>query len=77
MSNQDNCEFDDDIRPEYDLKKLLKGGVRGKYVDRYQAGTNVILLAPDVARVFPTSESVNEALRLVIQLREIQQRTAS
>ena len=50
---------DDDMLPEYDLA----GGVRGKYVDRYRQGTNVVLLDPDVAAKFPTSKSVNEALR--------------
>jgi hypothetical protein len=50
---------DEEILPEYDLT----GGVRGKYVERYRQGTNVILLDPDVAEKFPTSESVNEALR--------------
>ena len=61
----------DELRPEYDLKKLLKGGVRGKYVKRYREGTNVVLLEPDVAKVFSDARAVNEALRLVIQLREI------
>jgi hypothetical protein len=50
---------DEEMLPEYDLT----GGVRGKYVERYRQGTNVILLDPDVAENFPTSESVNEALR--------------
>jgi len=50
---------DDEMLPEYDLT----GRVRGKYVERYQQGTNVVLLDPDVAEKFPTSESVNEALR--------------
>jgi len=50
---------DEEMLPEYDLT----GGVRGKYVERYRQGTNVILLDPDVAEKFPTSESVNEALR--------------
>lgn len=59
------------MRPEYDLKTLLKGGVRGKYVERYRAGTNLVRLAPDVARAFPTEEAVNEALRLVIKMRQI------
>jgi hypothetical protein len=49
----------DEMLPEYDLT----GGVRGKYVERYRQGTNVVLLDPDVAEKFPTSESVNEALR--------------
>lgn len=51
-------EMDDELRPEYDLRKLLKGGVRGKYIERYRAGTNVVLLAPDVAHAFPTEEAV-------------------
>ena len=44
------------------------GGVRGKYAARYAEGANVILLAPDVARVFRDSEAVNEALRTLIRL---------
>ena len=61
----------DELRPEYDLKKLLRMGVRGKYVERYREGTNVVLLEPDVARAFSNARAVNEALRLVIQLTEI------
>ncbi len=53
---------DDDLRPEYDLSSL-KGGVRGKYLKRYQAGTNLALLAPDVRSAFPTDDAVNNALR--------------
>ena len=53
---------DDDLRAEYDLSSL-KGGVRGKYLKRYQAGTNLALLAPDVRSAFPTDEAVNDALR--------------
>ena len=49
----------DEMLPEYDLA----GGVRGKYVERYRQGTNVVFLDPDVAEKVPTSESVNEALR--------------
>lgn len=62
----------DELRPEYDLKMLLKDGVRGKYVTRYRAGTNLVLLDPDVARAFPDEAAVNQAPRLVIQLGEIQ-----
>jgi len=65
-------EMDDELRPEYDLHQLLKGGVRGKYVARYRAGTNLVLLDPDVAKAFPDEAAVNEALRLVIRLTEIQ-----
>lgn len=56
-------ESNEEIRHEYDFSNM-KGGVRGKYVDRYQAVTNIVLLEPDVAQAFPTSDSVNEALRL-------------
>ena len=55
-------ENDEDMLPEYDLS----GGVRGKYVDRYRRGTNVVLLDPDVAAKFPDSKAVNEALRALV-----------
>ena len=71
MKTKSKGEKADDLRPEYDLKELLKGGVQGKYADRYREGTNLVLLAPDVARAFPTEEAVNEALRLVIQLKKL------
>ncbi len=63
--------MNDELRSEYDLPELLKGGVRGKYASRYREGTNLVLLAPDVAAVFPDAEAVNEALRLVMQLAQI------
>jgi len=59
--------MDDELRPEYDLSQL-KGGVRGKYASKYREGTNLILLAPDVAEVFKDNESVNEALRLLMKI---------
>jgi hypothetical protein len=68
-------ELNDELRPEYDLKTLLKDGVRGKYTARYQAGTNLVLLEPEVARAFPNEKAVNEALKLVIQLTKIQENT--
>lgn len=55
----------DELRPEYDFSKL-KGGVRGKYVAGYRAGSNVVLLSPDVAEHFPDARSVNAALRSLI-----------
>jgi hypothetical protein len=55
----------DELRREYDLSKL-KGGVRGKYAARYRAGTNLVLLSPDVAKHFPDEHSVNAALRTLI-----------
>lgn len=57
MSKKTNNE-DDDI-PEMDLS----GGVRGKYYERYRQGTNIVLLEPDIARVFHDSAVVNQALR--------------
>ena len=60
----------DDLRAEYDetlLTELLKNGVRGKYVERYRQGTNVVKLAPDIAAAFPTEQSVNEALRRLLE----------
>jgi hypothetical protein len=57
----------DELRREYDLSKL-KGGVRGKYASRYKAGTNLVLLSPDVAEYFPDERSVNAALRRLIRI---------
>lgn len=51
---------------EYDFA----GGVVGKYAARYVQGSNVVLLEPDVARVFPTSREVNEALRRLMEQQE-------
>lgn len=56
---------DPDMRDEYDFSK----GVRGKYATRYREGTNLVLLAPDVAREFPTAQAVNDALREVLAQR--------
>jgi alpha-beta hydrolase superfamily lysophospholipase len=56
-----------DIRPEYDFAKM-KGGVRGKYAKRYRAGTNLVLLDPEVYKAFPTAAAVNEALRAVLAI---------
>jgi hypothetical protein len=54
----------DEMRPEYDLKKLKFVG-RGIYAERYRSGTNLVLLEPDVRAAFPDDESVNEALRVI------------
>jgi len=72
MNKKPKTEIDDELRPEYDLRELLKDGVRGKYAQRYRAGTNLVLLEPDVAQAFPSEAAVNEALRLVIQLTKLQ-----
>jgi hypothetical protein len=52
----------DEILPEYDFSQ----GVRNKYAERYRAGTNLVLLEPDIAARFPDSESVNRALRSLL-----------
>ena len=57
--NQNDNEIDETEIPEMDLR----GGVRGKYYESYKRGTNVILLEPDVAKVFHDSAVVNQALR--------------
>lgn len=49
----------DEMRSDYDFS----GGARGKYYQRYRQGTNLVLLEPDLAKVFPDSEAVNVALR--------------
>lgn len=59
MKKAQNSERDPDMLDEYDFS----GGVRGKYAERYASGTNVVVLDPDVAKIFSDSESVNQALR--------------
>ena len=49
---------------EYDFSK----GIRGKYARRYAAGSNVVVISPDVAEAFPDSESVNKALRMLVKI---------
>lgn len=56
-----------EMRPEYDFT----GGTRGRYAKRYSAGTNLVLLDPDVAKSFPDSESVNAALRILVKAAEL------
>lgn len=55
---------DPDMLDEYDFS----GGVRGKYAARYKAGSNIVVLAPDVARLFPDSDAVNDALRALVKI---------
>ena len=62
-------EEEDDLRPEYDFSQM-KGGVRGKYVERYREGTNLVLLDPDIAAAFPDAKAVNDALRLLLERKE-------
>ncbi len=53
-----------EILDEYDFSK----GIRGKYAQRHAAGSNVVVISPDVAEFFPDSESVNEALRMLVKI---------
>jgi len=76
MSQEVNTPLEDDLREEYD-ETLLKNGVRGKYVQRLAAGSNIVRLAPDVAAAFPTEEAVNEALRLLLKVAQTTGRHAS
>ncbi|XGV94600.1 MAG: hypothetical protein ACAF41_17840 [Leptolyngbya sp. BL-A-14] len=74
MNGEIDADMEDELRSEYDFSQM-EGGVRGKYVERYQAGSNLVLLDPDVAQAFPTRDAVNEALRLLMQI--AQRQTAS
>lgn len=62
--NQAKHRKSDDFRPEYDFS----GGGRGKHHAAYKAGTNVVVLDADVAKAFPDSSSVNQALRLLLEI---------
>ncbi len=57
----------DELRPEYRREELGRG-VRGKYFESYQKGSNLVLLSPDVAKAFSTAEAVNNALRSLLEL---------
>jgi hypothetical protein len=58
---------DDEPRAEY-RREDLGQGERGKYLKAFQAGTNLVLLSPDVAQAFPSEEAVNDALRSLIEV---------
>ena len=71
MKREFEKNMDDELRPEYNFSQM-QGGVRGKYVERYRTGTNIVRLDPDVAQAFPNDAAVNEALRLLIQVAQRQ-----
>ena len=62
MRKEPDLEGGDELRDEYDFSQ----GVRGKYAGRYSDGANVVILDPDIAKVFRTSEAVNNALRALV-----------
>ncbi len=64
MNRHVHHDENDEMRPEYNFSQ----GVRGKHHEAYRAGTNVVFLEPDVARVFGDSASVNQVLRLLLRL---------
>lgn len=64
MKKESARKLNDGLRGQYDLSQL-KGGVRGKYHQRAIARTNLVLIEPELAALFPDSESVNRALRLL------------
>ncbi|MGO9587247.1 MAG: hypothetical protein ACLP2Y_13715 [Limisphaerales bacterium] len=55
---------DNGLRAEYDFSR----GVRGKYFRRYRRGANVVVLEPDVAKIFPNADSVNDSLRALANI---------
>lgn len=59
MSKADEKVESDEMRKEYDFS----AGVRGKFASRYECGSNVVVLEPDVARLYPNAREVNRALR--------------
>ncbi len=73
MKKKSSAETVSEPRMEYNLEELLPEGVQGKYIERNRAGTNLVLLDPEIAKAFPTRDSVNHALRLVNQLAGIAQ----
>ena len=63
----------DDLRPEYNLDEL-KGGARGKYRKGYEESSNLVVIEPDLAEVFPNTKAVNSALRELLKLRKARTR---
>ena len=61
----------DEVRPDYDMKELLKDAEIGKYAARLGVKGNLVQIEPDNYRVFKTAKQVNDALRLVIELQKI------
>lgn len=66
-----NKSAEPEMRAEYDFSR----GVRGKYARRYAQGANVVVLEPDVARVFPNTEAVNSSLRALAGIIRHQKKT--
>ena len=68
-------ELNDELQDEYDFANM-KGGVRGKYAKQYHEDVKLVMLEPDVAKIFPDAKSVNEALRSLAKIIQQHQKTA-
>jgi hypothetical protein len=64
MKKEPAAKRGDELRPEYDLSQL-QGGVRGKYYRRATTGMNLVLIEPDLVKIFPNGVAVNRALRVL------------
>jgi hypothetical protein len=64
MNQESNETREPEMLEEYDFSN----GVRGKYAGRFARGSHVVVLDPDVAQVFSDSESVNRALRALVEI---------
>ncbi|HSO81913.1 hypothetical protein [Thiocapsa sp.] len=71
------AETADELRPEYNNRADFGEIVRGKYADRIKEESNVVLLEPDIAKVFPNDEAVNKALRYLLEVAEASARLTS
>jgi hypothetical protein len=71
-SNMKRMQKDQDMLEEYDFSK----GVQCKYAKRYAEGTNVVVIEPDIAKVFPDHDSVNQALRSLVEIIRRQKKLA-
>jgi hypothetical protein len=67
MQKKAKTPADDELLDEYE-PSLIRKGVRGKYAARYREGTNLVLLAPDVAAAFTDADAVNGALRMLMKV---------
>lgn len=73
MNNLKIMDNDPDLLEEYDFS----GGIRGKYAEQYREGSNIVILDPDVAEMFPDSAAVNQALRALAQIIQYQSKRRS
>ena len=73
MSTLKIMDNDPDLLEEYDFS----GGMRGKYAEQYREGSNIVILDPDIAEMFPDSAAVNQALRALAQIIQYQSKRRS